>query len=329
MRKILFIGLLSLLCQTVAGQKLISHLISPGEEIAFKNKNVTISGSLLLPNSPLQAKFPVFIFISGSGDGSYRSHFKEGAGYTFFKDLSDFMLKKGYAVLLLDKRGINKSEGNWRKCGFDTYADDIGLAIQYLKNRPEIDGKRIGILGHSQGGYIGQVAAAKYPKDVASFINLVGPAQNVYDQVLFDMGNQYHCSGITGGRATFKITTLKGSLKIVKGLSPIIKPIFLSHVIRHDPAEFIPKISVPVLSIFAENDIMVDEIENTRLMYKLAGNNKDLHSIHTIKGINHHFFSTELCYDWDTADKTIHPDLFTLMDNWMQTVNLDKGQANN
>lgn len=325
MKNLLLVLILALFCPSVLGQKKFSANVSPGGEVSFKNKDVILSGSLILPQVPSDNKAPAFIFISGSGDASYRSHFKEGASYTFYKDVTNYFVQNGYAVLLLDKRGINKSTGDWRKSGFKTYAEDIYLAIRFLKSRPEIDAANISLLGHSQGGYIGQIVAATHPEEVSLFINLVGPAENVFKQVLFDMNNRYQCDGKSGFTLGLKMLTLKSSLHIARAVSYVAKPMFITQVIRHDPAKYVPKISCPTLSIFAENDIMVDEVANTELMYKLASDKKDLHTIHIIKGINHHFFNTPLCYDWDTADKTINPELFTIINNWLTT--LPKGEA--
>ncbi len=64
------------------------------------------------------------------------------------------LLEQGYAVLYCNKRGLGESTGNWKKNSFQGRADDAYAAVSYLKSLPFIDGNRIGISGHSQGGWI-------------------------------------------------------------------------------------------------------------------------------------------------------------------------------
>lgn len=321
MKPVLLVTLLLHICVAGYTQKAIFPEISPGEEILIQGKKIPVSGSLLLPQGHSQQPVSVVIFISGSGDFSYRSHFHPQAEYTYCKDLAELLLARGMAIFFVEKRGINHAGGNWRKAGFKAYAEDVAQVIQYLKQRPEIDAGQIGLMGHSQGGYIGQIVAAENAGDVAFFINLVGPAQNVHQQVLFDMHNQYTCRGYTGGRLKRKMAGLKTSLVVIKASSYLVKPIFLSRVIRHDPARYLPNISCPILTLYAENDYMVDDIENTKRMTQLLRNKSDYQWIYTVEGVNHQFLRSEVCYQWDEIDKTVHPELFILINRWLDAVN--------
>ncbi|MDP2040356.1 MAG: alpha/beta hydrolase [Algoriphagus sp.] len=328
MKKIILSIIISSLFQTGICQKMIYSEVSPGEEVLLPGK-LNVSGSLLLPQELHGRKVPAFIFISGSGDFSYRSHFHPKADYTYSKDLSELLLARGYAVFFLEKRGINHAGGNWRNAGIKDYADDAKRVIQYLKQRPEIDTTQIGLMGHSQGGYIAQVVAAENPDDITLLINLVGPAQSVHQQILFDMHNQYSCRGLKDGKLKFKMGVLKVSLALVKTSSHFIKPMFVSHVISHDPSKYIPRIQCPILTVYAENDYMVDDISNTQLMTKLLWNSNDKHWIHTIEGVNHQFLSSELCYDWDEIDKNVHPELLSLINKWLDDVHQTYLTTNN
>ncbi|HRJ30540.1 MAG TPA: alpha/beta fold hydrolase [Cyclobacteriaceae bacterium] len=320
MKKIIVSIVALIIYQSGFCQKVIYSQVSPGEEVLLPGK-VIVSGSLLLPQQVLGQQVPAFIFINGSGDFSYRSNFHPQAEYTYCKDLAELLLSRGYAVFFLEKRGINQAGGNWRKAGFRQYATDAARAIEYLKQRPEIDATQIGLIGHSQGGYVAQVVAAENPDDISFLINLVGPAQSVHQQVLFDMHNQYSCKGYNGRKLKFKMSMLKISLAVIKTSSYLVKPIFLSHVIRHNPSRYIPRITCPILTVYAENDYMVDDIGNTQLMTQLLWNSNEQHWIHTIEGVNHQFVRSELCHNWNELDKTVHPELFSLINNWLDEVN--------
>ena len=77
-----------------------------------------------------------------------------------------FLIRHGIAVLGYDKRGVGGSTGNWNTASFDDLADDVVAAFAYLKARGDIDGRQIGLLGVSQGGWIMPLAAVR-AKDIA------------------------------------------------------------------------------------------------------------------------------------------------------------------
>jgi alpha-beta hydrolase superfamily lysophospholipase len=72
--------------------------------------------------------------------------------------------EQGIAALAFDKRGVGKSTGNFRTVPFMELCDDGLAAIDYLKSRKEIDAKRIGVWGLSQGGWLGPLAASRSPE---------------------------------------------------------------------------------------------------------------------------------------------------------------------
>ena len=122
------------------------------EEISFQNGEVKLAGSLLVPTDG-KRKHPVVLFMHGSGgEGRYASRF-----------LADLFARQGIAALIYDKRGVGGSTGNWRKSTFNDLAQDAIAAIELLKHRPDIDARRIGTYGHSQGATIAPLVASRSP----------------------------------------------------------------------------------------------------------------------------------------------------------------------
>src|SRR5262249_27400993 len=91
-----------------------------------------------------------------------------------FLVIADFLTRKGIAVLRADDRGIGKSTGDFGKATSLDFTDDALGGVAYLKTRKEIDPKRIGLAGHSEGGLIAPIAPTK-SSDVAFIILLAGP----------------------------------------------------------------------------------------------------------------------------------------------------------
>ncbi|HEX6628301.1 MAG TPA: alpha/beta fold hydrolase [Gemmatimonadaceae bacterium] len=122
------------------------------EEISFQNGDVKLAGSLLIPSDGKQ-KHPAMLFLQGSGpEGRYANRF-----------LGDLVARQGVAALIYDKRGVGGSTGNWRNSTFSDLAQDAIAGVEFLRNRTDIDPRRIGIYGHSQGATIAPLVASQSP----------------------------------------------------------------------------------------------------------------------------------------------------------------------
>ncbi len=141
------------------------------EEVTFQNEkaNISLAGTLTIPKT--EGNFPVVILISGSGP---QNRDEELLDHKPFLVLSDYLTKNGVAVLRYDDRGVEKSTGNFNAATSADFATDVESAIAYLKTRKEINKKKIGLIGHSEGGLIAPMVASK-SKEVAFIVLLAGP----------------------------------------------------------------------------------------------------------------------------------------------------------
>ena len=120
-------------------------------EITFRNGDLTLAGTLLLPRG--QGRVPAVVFLHGSGaEGRWAS-----------RNIAGQIAARGIASLILDKRGVGGSSGDWRVAGPDDLAADGVAAVARLLDEPRIDPKRIGIHGHSQGGTLAPMVAVRSP----------------------------------------------------------------------------------------------------------------------------------------------------------------------
>ncbi len=138
------------------------------EEVVFENTeaNIVLAGTFTRPEG--NNKFPVVILISGSGrhdrDASIPTHKP-------FLVLSDYLTRKGIAVLRFDDRGFGKSTGDYSKSTTADFAQDVLSAVSYLKSRKDIDSTQIGLIGHREGGIIAPLAANQ-SKDISFIVTL-------------------------------------------------------------------------------------------------------------------------------------------------------------
>jgi dipeptidyl aminopeptidase/acylaminoacyl peptidase len=128
------------------------------EEVKYSNftAGVTLAGTLTLPRSKKPS--PAVLLIAGSGP---IDRDETVFGHKPFLILADHLTKQGFAVLRVDKRGVGQSTGNYDLATSVEFAADALAGVEYLKTRKEVDAKRIGLIGHSEGGLIAPMVAIK------------------------------------------------------------------------------------------------------------------------------------------------------------------------
>lgn len=132
-------------------------------------EGVTLAGTLTLPKEG--SKFAAAILVSGSGPQDRNETLM---GHKPFWVIADYLTRRGIAVLRYDDRGTAKSTGDFGSATSTDLASDAEAAFKYLKTRDEIDAKKIGIIGHSEGGLIGPMVAQKNA-DLKYIVMLAGP----------------------------------------------------------------------------------------------------------------------------------------------------------
>ncbi len=140
------------------------------EDVTYENREagVELAGTLTLPHS--ETPVPAVILISGSGP---QDRNETVMGHRPFLVLADYLTRKGIAVLRTDDRGVGGSTGNTSQATTRDFAGDVLCGIRYLQSRKEIDAKRIGLVGHSEGGVVAPLVASESP-DVAFIVLMAG-----------------------------------------------------------------------------------------------------------------------------------------------------------
>lgn len=109
-----------------------------------------LNALLILPVSPRPA--PAVVLVHGSGKDPATEFYYNGW----------FLAANGIATLVYDKRGSGRSGGTFT-ANFEILASDAAAAVRWLQTRPEIDPRRVGLTGYSQGGWVAPLAATKAP----------------------------------------------------------------------------------------------------------------------------------------------------------------------
>lgn len=310
---------------------------------------MSLAGTLTLPEK--SGVFPAVILISGSGP---QNRDQEVFGHKPFLVLSDYLTRQGLAVLRYDDRGTAESTGDFAAATSEDFAYDVMSAIEFLKNREEIDPDQIGLIGHSEGGLIAPMVANR-TNDVAFMVLLAGtgvPGKEIsrmQSRTLFDAEipnrEAYHdfidksieiaSSNRDLAIKREELTQLyKNSESILSSLLPEGTNVdaFINQQVEtslspwslfffnHDPANELRKITIPVLSLIGTNDVQVPPGLNhppIRQALEDAGNKNFI--IKELPGLNHMFQESETgsIMEYAEIEQTFSPIAFDKIARWI------------
>jgi pimeloyl-ACP methyl ester carboxylesterase len=236
----------------------------------FVNSGGTLlEADLFIPNGGSQKK-PAIVFTGGSGDGIYQKY-AYGLVETYILDL---FLQQDFAVLLINKRGMGQSEGNYVRNSIQGRADDVYAAVQSIQTHPQIDADNIGLIGHSQGGWVVTQAAADYP-EIAFFISLAGPTMSMRENAA---DNYYHfgrCQGLEGEELEAYIEKRLKNVELSISIGEITNFGFFGFDARnmsYDPRNALRTVQSPGLFVYGENDDQVTPAPNQERMKEIFEN---------------------------------------------------------
>ncbi len=329
------------------------------EEVKFKNTkaHVELAGTFTKPHGT--NKFPVVLLISGSGPSDRDQTF---ANHKTFLVLSDYLTRKGIAVLRYDDRGSGASTGDFSNATTLDFAKDAMSAIKYLKTRNDIDPDAIGIIGHSEGGIIAPIVANKMTKDIAFIISLAGTAipgselSLIQSKTLRPFPVPDEAQYESAIRKAIVIASKKGPRKKVqrqllehynKEILPILIDVTGSkerakeiigrfvngrttpwsrYFYRYNPADEYRKVRCDVLALYGTKDTQVLANINAPALEKALKNGKSQHySVNVLENLNHLFQESKTgeMSEYESIDQTISPIVLHKISSWIfERINL-------
>ena len=312
------------------------------EDVSYDNKlqNVTLAATLTVPQG--KGPFPAVVLITGSGP---QDRDETLLGHKPFLVLSDYLTRHGIAVLRADDRGTAKSTGDFKTATTADFATDTEAGIAYLKTRAEVDPHKIGLIGHSEGGVIAPMIAARN-KDVAFIVMMAGTGVPG-DEII---AAQSEAIAVAGGkdpaeaakdaakeRELLKLvetekdeTALEKELKEKMAgdvpeaqIGPEIKQLtspWFRYFLIYDPAIALRKVTCPVLAINGSLDKQVLPSQNLPPIRKALAESGNPHvEIDELPRLNHLFQTAKTGSPMEYAqiEETISPVALDKMSTWI------------
>ncbi len=313
------------------------------EEVTFTNDGITFAGTLTLPNSGNQ--FPAVVLIAGSGPHDRN---EEVFNHKPFLVLADALSRNGFAVLRYDERGVGATVGGNPLAPTEPLATDAMAALRYLKSRPEVDASRAGLMGHSEGGMIAIMNAAKHPDEVPFIVSLAGTGVDGVELGMQQvkllgkaMGKEPDSAALRLNEELFKIiaaekdsVTLRNKMIAFYQSHPeqleelgdkmtidqlVDMTLITSCIFQYDPTENLKRVKCPMLAINGMLDAQVACEENLSAIKRLVPHA----TVKPYEGLNH-FFQT--CSGWlgstqyAVIRETMAPQVLEDIVNWLQDV---------
>jgi len=301
----------------------------PGDEqVQIPANGFTLAGTLSKPGATGRARSSAVVLVAGSGPLDRDATV---AGIPIFGQIAGALADAGFAVLRYDKRGVGQSGGRVETAGFTDYADDLRSAVKFLSDRKDIDSKRIAVVGHSEGGAVALLEAAKNGR-IAALAVLGAPGVVGSDVVLAQQRRILDRSSLSEADKQGRVELQKKIHEAVisgkgwEGLPPELRrqvdnPEFQS-ILTFDPAKIVPRVRQPILVVQGALDTQV-EPSNADRLEALARGRKGQTQVEVVKlpGVNHLFVpaTTGEVAEYETLkDKQITPALPATIAQWLR-----------
>lgn len=322
------------------------------EEVRFAGDGVQLAGTLTSPSGP--GPYPAVVLLSGSGAQDRNG---EIMGHRPFLVLADHLTRREIAVLRVDDRGVGGSEGSLAAATSSDLAGDALAAVHYLRTRPDIAWRRIGLLGHSEGALVAPLAATR-SSDVRFLVLLAAPGvpgrellpvqtrrialatgapeSTVERQVaLLEEGLDLLTSGAGEDEARRGLLAVaRRQLELAGGrpgdavtdatiaqeVELMLTPWF-RFFLTYDPREALRRVQVPVLAIQGGLDLQVDADQNLPEVGRAlaAAGNRDV-TLRLLPGLNHLLQTarTGAPSEYFQIEETLAPEVLELIAQWIR-----------
>ena len=319
--------------------------------VAFPSvTGVVLAGTLTTP--PGAGPWPVVVLISGTGP---HDRDERMVGHRPFLVLSDYLTRRGIAVLRYDDRGAGRSTGSFAGATTADFTDDADAAVRFLVGRKEVDRARIGMIGHSEGGAIAPLVATR-TKDVAFLVLLAAPGVTGDSLLILQNHAQLRIAGVPPGEAEPLARLTSRLLHAVSGApdsaearsrvleieakylagqpadqrealranltsrnGQLLTP-WMRHFLSLDPRAALSHVRVPVLALNGTLDGQVSYEENLSAIaaaLKAAGNPD--YETAELPGLNHLFQTadTGAIAEYSVIEETLSPVALQRVGDWI------------
>jgi pimeloyl-ACP methyl ester carboxylesterase len=297
---------------------------------------VDLRGTLTLPEG--DGPFPAVLLLAGSGALDRDETMN---GHRPLLVLADYLTRRGIAVLRADKRGVGESGGELAQATIEDFTADAEAGFAFLTAQPEVDRGRIGLAGHSEGGLVASMAAARN-RDVAFLVLMAAPGVSSWDLAGQQARRAAEIHGHDPDEADRRNRDVSALLRNEKDDATLrrkldqmyahraepernatIESLMLPwqrHAAGLNPADYLSKVTCPVLALNGEHDILVEPRSNLAAIRQAleSAANREFELVE-LPGLNHMFQTCEGSSgtEYGQIEETLSPVVLEKIAEWI------------
>ena len=268
------------------------------EQVVVENGAARIAGALTKKKGSSGAR-PAVLFVSGSGaqdrDGT------SGGVDLGTHEILDRLTVRGYVVLRVDDRGAGATTGPTDDLSYDDLIGDARACVDFLMKRPDVDRKRVAVIGHSEGGETAPILA--YERPLAAIVLMAAPGRSLEAVMRDQKQRALEELHLPKAAVDEELAVHAKFLELVGGDGPIdpkdvradyapflAQRKWLQGHMRRDAIEQVKQVKCPVWIAQGQNDLQVSpELDAKALERALADAHHPDATLRVFPGLDHLF----------------------------------------
>jgi dienelactone hydrolase len=280
------------------------------------------------PKAATNTKLPAVVLLAGSGVGD-----RDGVvqGVPTLAQLAGSIADNGMIAVRYDKRGNGQSGGRSESATISDFAEDVRVVVRWLEKRPDVDPKRIAVVGHSEGAWVGLLAASR-ERRIAAVVSIAGPANTGAELLLEQQRHALDQMKLPAEERDKRIAlqqqvqsavlTGKGWDTVPPQLRKEADTPWFHSVLTYDPAKVIDDVRQPMLFVHGALDrqVPVEHVERLSSLAQKESKSKSVEVV-VVRGVNHLLVPAvtgEVDEYGTLTDRNVSKEITTAVTDWLK-----------
>jgi pimeloyl-ACP methyl ester carboxylesterase len=306
---------------------------NPGDEaVIIPAAGFNLGATLTRPVGPQErngSPLPVVILLAGSGVED-----RDGFAYGIptLGQLAGAIAESGAMAVRYDKRGYGQSGGRAESATIDDYAEDVRAVVRWLRDRDDVDDKRIAVVGHSEGAWVALLAASR-ERRIGAVVSIAGPSVSGADLVLEQQQRALDQTNLSAAEREDRVALQKqiqSSVLTGRGWDEVPTELraqadtpWFQSLLAFEPARVVRRVRQPLLFLHGALDrqVPVAHAERLAAMARENSRSKSIDLV-VVRGVNHLLVPavTGAVDEYGTLpDRTVSADVTTATAEWLKT----------